>query len=269
MLGRNPAGAQKRRPAGKKSRQNNGVPMLIAFISDIHGNLPALKAAVEGAKNQGVNKIICAGDVTGNGPFPSEVCNYLQENNIHTISGNYDCKVLNVIQLGKSTADNLQKKKKELLIWTAKHINKPTQHFLEGLPFALEEEMPGGRKLLVVHGSPISNDDDIYPSITAFGLKAKLGDTHLNILICGHTHIPFIKRIGGVFIVNCGSAGQPVDGDPRPSYAIVSIDEMAVRGHIVRFDYDVNEVVTALKNTSLPKGVQKDFTDGTKRRFLE
>jgi hypothetical protein len=69
--------------------------------------------------------------------------------------------------------------------------------------------------------------------------------------------------------VNCGSAGQPVDGDPEPSYAIVSIDEMSVRSHIIRFEYDVNEVVIALKNTSLPKGVQKDFTDGTKRRFLE
>ena len=52
--------------------------MLIAFISDIHGNLSALKTAIEDARKQGVNKIICAGDVTGNGPFPSEVCNYLQ-----------------------------------------------------------------------------------------------------------------------------------------------------------------------------------------------
>jgi predicted phosphodiesterase len=133
----------------------------------------------------------------------------------------------------------------------------------------LEEELPGGRKLLVVHGSPISNDDDIYPSITAESFKAKLGDTHPDILVCGHTHIPFIKRIGGVLIVNCGSAGQPVDGDPRPSYAVVSIDGTKVNAHIIRFNYDVNEVVTALKNTSLPKGVQKDFTDGTKRRFLE
>jgi len=58
-----------------------------------------------------------------------------------------------VIQLGKSTANKLEKKKRELLIWTAKHINKPAQHFLEGLPAVLEEEMPGGRKLLVVHGS--------------------------------------------------------------------------------------------------------------------
>jgi hypothetical protein len=60
-----------------------------------------------------------------------------------------------------------------------------------------------------------------------------------------------------------------VDGDPRPSYAVVSIDENAVNAHIIRFDYNVSEVVAALKNTSLPKGVQKDFADGTKRRFLE
>jgi predicted phosphodiesterase len=133
----------------------------------------------------------------------------------------------------------------------------------------MEEEIPGGRKLLVVHGSPISNDDDILPSITTIGLKSKLADIHPDILVCGHTHIPFIKRIGGVIIINCGSAGQPVDGDPRPSYAIVSIDENGITGHIVRFDYDINEVVAALKNTSLPRGLQKDFAQASKRRFLE
>ena len=224
---------------------------------------------VDDAKAKGADKIICAGDVTGNGPFPNEVCNFLEQNNIPTISGNYDCKVLSVIVEGKSTADKLQKKKRELLMWTTKHLKKSALHYLEGLPPSLEEGVPGGRKLLVVHGSPLSNDDDIYPSITSRGLKSKLGDNRTDILVCGHTHIPFIKKIGGVLIVNCGSAGQPVDGDPRPSYAVVSADESAVYARIVRFDYDVNEVVTALKETALPKGVQKDFTDGTKRRFLE
>ena len=243
--------------------------MLIAFISDVHGNLPALNAAVADAKAQGVNKIICAGDITGYGPFPSEVCNYLEENKIPTISGNYDCKVLNVIQQGKEIAAKMPKKKRELLFWTAKHIKKPAQRFLEGLPAMLEEELQVGRKLLVVHGSPMSNDDDIYPSITNVGLALKLGDKQPEILVCGHTHIPFIKRIGGVLIINCGSAGQPVDGDPRPSYAILSADENAIRGHIVRFGYDMNNIVIALKKTALPKGLQKDFTEGSKRRFLE
>ena len=243
--------------------------MLIAFISDIHGNLPALKAVIIDAKIQGVDKIICAGDIIGNGPFPSEVCSYLEENKIPTISGNYDCKVLDVIKHGKSTADKLQKKKKELLFWTAKHIRKSAQTFLESLPSSIEEEMPAGRKLLVVHGSPMSNDDDILPSITSSGIKAKLGDARPDILICGHTHIPFVKRFGNLLIVNCGSAGQSVDGDPRPSYAIVSADEATVHGRIIRFDYDISEIVNALNKTSLPKGIQKDFIEGTKRRFLQ
>ena len=243
--------------------------MLIAFISDIHGNLPVLKAVITDAKIQGVDKIICAGDITGNGPFPSEVCSYLEENKIPTISGNYNCKMLDVIKHGKSTADKLQKKKRELLFWTAKHIRKSAQTFLESLPSSIEEEMPAGRKLLVVHGSPTSNDDDILPSITSSGIKAKLGDARPDILICGHTHIPFVKRFGNLLIVNCGSAGQSVDGDPRPSYAIVSADEATVHGRIIRFDYDISEIVNALNKTSLPKGIQKDFIEGTKRRFLQ
>jgi predicted phosphodiesterase len=92
--------------------QIDGVSMLIAFISDVHGNLPALKAAVDDAKTQGANKIICAGDITGYGPLPSEVCTYLAENKIQTIRGNYDSKVLDVIKRGKSAAAKLQKKKK-------------------------------------------------------------------------------------------------------------------------------------------------------------
>jgi predicted phosphodiesterase len=90
-----------------------------------------------------------------------------------------------------------------------------------------------------------------------------------DILVCGHTHVPFVKHVRGVLIINCGSAGQPVDGDPRPSYALLSVNGKTTHASIVRFDYDVSEVVTALKDTSLPKGIQKDFIDGTKRRFLQ
>jgi putative phosphoesterase len=243
--------------------------MLIALLSDIHGNLPALKAAVVDAKTRGVMQIICAGDIIGYGPFPNEVCEYLKTNEIKSISGNYDIKVLDVIEHGKSAVDSLQKKKRELVIWTAKHLGKTAQRFLRDLPVSLEEELPGGRKLLVVHGSPISNDDDIYPSITPKGLETKLNNTRPDILVCGHTHIPFVKKVGGMLVVNCGSAGQSVDGDPRPSYAIISVDEKSASGRIIRFKYDINETIKALKNTSLPKTLQKDFLEGSKRRFLQ
>jgi putative phosphoesterase len=243
--------------------------MLMALLSDIHGNLPALKAAVVNAKTRGATQIICAGDIIGYGPFPNEVCEYLKTNEIKSISGNYDIKVLDVIKHGKSAVESMQKKKRDLVIWTAKHLGKTAQCFLRDLPASLEEELPGGRNLLVVHGSPVSNDDDIYPSITPKGLETKLKNTRPDILVCGHTHIPFVKKVRGMLIVNCGSTGQSVDGDPSPSYAIISVDGKPASGRIIRFEYNINETIKALKHTSLPKTLQKDFMEGSKRRFLQ
>jgi putative phosphoesterase len=242
--------------------------MLIAFVSDIHANLPALKAAVADAKKRGASEIMCAGDITGYGPFPNAVCEYLEKNNIAAISGNYDCKVLDVSKKGKSVVAALPKKKRDLLLWTVKRLEKAARRFLAGLPENLEKDLPGGRKLLVVHGSPASNDDAIYSSVTVRGLKTKLGEKHPDILVCGHTHIPFVKKVGGVLVINCGSAGQPVDGDPNPSYALLSIEPETLHATVIRFEYDISETIAALKKTSLPKGLQKDLAEGAKRRFL-
>ncbi len=122
----------------------------------------------------------------------------------------------------------------------------------------------------MVHGSPVSAEDTIYPSITRRGLEKKLCGDRPDILICGHTHIPFVKRIGGILVVNCGSAGHPVDGDPRPSYALVEVGRKAgPGGHIVRFEYDRDRTLAGLKKTSLPKGLRRDFAEGNKMRFLE
>jgi len=163
------------------------------------------------------------------GLSPAKSAAISKKNKIPTISGNYDCKVLDVIKHGKSTADKVSKGEKRNFYFgqqnTIENLLKP---FWKVYQPNIEEEMPAGRKLLVVHGSPISNDDDILSSITSNGIKAKLGDACPDILVCGHTHIPFVKRFGKLLIVNCGSAGQPVDGDPRPSYAIVSADEDTV-----------------------------------------
>jgi putative phosphoesterase len=244
--------------------------MLIAFMSDIHGNLPALEAAAADAKAQGAGRIIVAGDITGYGPFPDGVCRFLREGRIKAIRGNYDQKVIEVTQKGMSATCGMKKKKREILLWTVKHIDKQNLDYLSGLPDHLDLQLAGGNKLLVVHGSPLSPDDAIYPSITRRGLEMKLGDAHPDILVCGHTHIPFVKHIGGILVVNCGSAGHPVDGDPRPSYTLIRTgQDSAAHGHVVRFEYDQGRTIQALEKTALPKGLRKDFSEGTKRRFLQ
>lgn len=243
--------------------------MLIAFISDIHGNMPALRAALADIQSSGVTTVIGAGDYVGYGPFSNDVCEYLQASGMQCISGNYDRKVLSVIEGGESAVAKLQKKKRQIVIATAEELGKNARRFLSELPPSLEVEAPGGKRALVVHGSPISDDHDILPSITARGLNAMLGDVRPDILVCGHTHIPFVKKVAATLVVNCGSTGQPVDGDPSPSYAILSVEESKVTARVVRFSYDVEETIGALKKSTLPKGLQKDFKEGTKRRFLE
>ncbi len=244
--------------------------MLMAFLSDIHGNLPALEAAVMDSKARGAGKIVCAGDLTGYGPFPAEVCRYLEERHIPSILGNYDRKVIDVTNQGSSAAAGMKQNKRKILLWTEAHFDDRSRRYLAGLPEQLTLRLPSGHHLLVVHGSPLSMDDAIYPSITRRGLEAKVGGVRPDVLVCGHTHIPFVKRIGGVLIVNCGSAGHPVDGDPRPAYALVYAQEGSVpRGRIVRFEYDRNWTIAALGKTSLPKELQKDFAEGAKMRFLE
>ena len=244
--------------------------MLIAFISDIHGNLPALEAAVADARKRGARRIICAGDVTGYGPFPDSVCRFLQARHIPSVIGNYDQKVIAAIEQGKKAAGEMKAKKRKILLWTAKNTSDRSLRYLADLPLYLDMQLPTGHTVLVVHGSPLSVDDAVYPSITERGLKIKLGDARPAILVCGHTHIPFVRKIGGILVVNCGSAGHPVDGDPRPAYALIRAERDAQpHGHIVRFDYDRDQTIAALKKTSLPKGLRKDFVEGTKRRFLQ
>ena len=243
--------------------------MLIAFISDIHGNLPALEAAVADARARGASRIICAGDMTGYGPFPDEVCRFLEERRIRAIIGNYDQKVIEWANRGSSGARGMKQKKRKILLWTVKHLSDRARHYLASLPENLSLRLSDGPKVRLVHGSPLSMDDPIYPSLTERGLEVKIGNPRPDILVCGHTHIPFVKRLGGVLVVNCSSTGHPVDGDPRPAYALVRAGrDGAPNGRIVRFEYDRDRTIAALKKTSLPKGLRRDFAEGTKMRFF-
>jgi putative phosphoesterase len=247
------------------------VSKRIAFISDLHGNLPALEAVVADAQRRGADRIICCGDMTGYGPFPNEVCRFLEAQQIPAIAGNYDLKVIDASRPDAAFLQGMKQKKLRILLWTLEQVDKRGLRYLAGLPGRLEMVIPaGGTRFLVVHGSPLSPDDAVYPSITRQGLATKCGGPRPDVLVCAHTHIPFVRRIDNMLVVNCGSAGHPVDGDWHPSYALVRIDRKGrPQGSIVRFAYDRERVIAALEKTPLPKGLRDDFLLGNKRRFSE
>jgi putative phosphoesterase len=243
--------------------------MLIAFLSDVHGNLPGLRSALTDACSRGAEKIYCAGDLTGYGPFPSEVCGLLAARQITTITGNYDAKVIAALERPADFKGSMMPSKWRILDWTCSHLDHEAQSYLSGLPATYHERLAGGFNLLMVHGTLLSAEDTLYPSITTHGLKKKLAGERPDILVCGHTHIPFVKRLGGILVVNSGSAGHPIDGDPRPSYALLKVIEgTPPSGRIIRFDYPKEEVIRAVEGSSLPRSLTKDFSEGNKKREM-
>jgi putative phosphoesterase len=212
--------------------------MRIAVLSDIHANLEALEAALADLEDREAETVLVAGDLVGDGPDPAGVVKLLRTRTFATIRGNVDNKVVATAALPEAQqAVLLEKKKRADLVRTARQLGRTNLRWLERLPTALTQRFEG-KVLQLVHGSPLGDTDYIFPSLTSRALAAKLGSNQPDVLVCGHSHIPFARRIRGVTVVNAGSVGRPVDGDPRGSYALVEIErDQPPRARIVRFSY--------------------------------
>jgi putative phosphoesterase len=234
--------------------------MKLAVLSDIHGNFTALCTAVRDAENRGAERFIAAGDLVGRGPHPVEVMRFLREKRIPAIRGNMEKKLLLYREGKRDMKAGL--KKKSHFAWSALQCGKGDWRYLENLPSELSLRIEGF-DVLVVHGSTVSDTDAIYPSITSRGLTNKLGDRKPDLLLCGHTHIPFCKRVGGVHVVNSGAVGISVDGDPRGSYALLDLKEGSPsRCRILRFSYPYGNVTLDLKKKKVPGVDSATFEKG-------
>ena len=240
--------------------------MRVAFLSDIHANFPALCRALEWVRRNRADRVICAGDIVGLGPHPTEVVRLLIEQNIESILGNVDRKVLGLLQSPKKLKKRLGKRTHAPAAWAAMALGDAERGWLEGLPKELHFTA-GGADVWVVHGSPLSDTDYIYPSITREALRAKLGEASPHVLVCGHSHVPFTKQVGGVRVVNCGSIGRPIDGDPRGSLAYCDFSRTGeVTCRIVRFAYPVQTVIADLQARGA-KGIEPQaYHTGTKTK---
>ncbi len=241
--------------------------MRIALISDIHANLPALQAVLAAARRHGADAVLQAGDVVGSGPHPDEAVDVLAEHGVAGVRGNVDRKVLALAEhpkrLGEIVAEG---KRKANYAWTAMQLGRGAQQWLAALPPRLTVDFEGV-EVLVVHGSPLDDADYLYPSLTVPGLRERLrGTPPPPVLVCGHSHIPFARRVGATLVVNCGSVGRPVDGDRRACLALLEVaGGTRVRGRILRVDYEVERTVAALVERAVPAAVPQEYVRGIKR----
>ncbi len=217
--------------------------MKIALISDVHANLIALKAVLRDMEERGVDTILCAGDVVGYYPYPVETISLLRERHVTSIQGNHDRAVLNAWD------NNLNPMARSAVTWTANHIGERSREYLRGLPRHISIELDGVR-VAVYHGAPFDDDHYVFEDEADESLLAM---AKCDLLVLGHTHVPFIRRYPSGVIVNPGSVGQPRDGDPDSSYAI--FDTARERAMYLRVPYDISEVVERTLKVGLPRSL--------------
>lgn len=242
--------------------------MKYAILSDIHANLPALEAVLADVDSRDdVDAIFHLGDLVGYAPWPDEVVDLLRARAIAGVAGNYDSTVAtDYAHCGCRYEDPRQEELSHLSYeWTRRHVSPATRRFLAGLPFRIDLRPAGGHasgpKVVLVHGAPTLNTlywtedrPDSFCGKMADAAGARGGD----VLVFGHTHLPWRREVEDVLFVNAGSVGRPKDGDPRACYLLL---ESPGRGgdpvRLVRVAYDVERAAKAIRESDLPD----DFAD--------
>ncbi|MBD3183773.1 YfcE family phosphodiesterase, partial [Candidatus Poribacteria bacterium] len=132
--------------------------MKVALIGDIHANLPALETVLKDAHKREVDAVWNVGDIVGYGAFPEEVVQRLKNDNVMTIIGNYDLKVLKVES--RKQQNKKHSRKWFAFNWAYENLSESSREYLSSLPKEIKME-EAGKRILITHGSPESNEEYI------------------------------------------------------------------------------------------------------------
>lgn len=184
----------------------------IAIISDIHGNLEALKSVLDDIKERNINRIFCLGDIIAKGTHQQECVDLVKENCDVILRGNCDEYFTSDIDLLTKTQSEVDR-----IFWNKNKLNEETRKYLSNLPYCYEFYL-SGRLVRLVHAHPekidkfVGNIDKIDRLYELFLPSSNtISDKRADVLIYGHIHTPYIQKIYNRTIINTGSVGNAID----------------------------------------------------------
>jgi putative phosphoesterase len=221
--------------------------MKIILLADIHSNFDALFSIMNDFRKY--DAIFCLGDLIGYGAEPNQVVETIRmlEPRV-VIAGNHEYAVVTGDVSRFHTAHGIK-----AIEWTRKHLKKENLRFISRFPnfFSLKiNEM----KIGVYHGSPRDPINEyVFPITPVSTLKSLVRLAKTDVLLLGHSHIPFHFAFDSKLILNPGSVGQPRDGDARASYAVLEIGVGKVSYSVHRVRYDVDSAADKILKNHLPR----------------
>ena len=242
--------------------------MFTAIIGDIHGNLEALDAVLEDAKEQGVSTFACLGDIVGYGADPNACCERVRALGCPVVRGNHDHAVSHRVPLGWFNPVAAA-----AIRWTRKMVSAENREWLRGLP--LKTSIADAQLVHASLDAP-SKWNYLYPGEDPLSHFAKQTS---RLCFCGHTHVPvvFVSAADRVFVadlasfrvgpedeaklaVNPGAVGQPRDGNPAAAYLLFD----PATGTLIprRVPYDVETAARKIREAGLPGFLAKRLRIG-------
>lgn len=225
--------------------------MRFAVIGDIHSNVFALQSVLEDIKGKKVDFIVSTGDLVGYMPFPNEVIEVIRENRILVIQGNHDRFIARSNAVGDEMISNMKEEEIQSnasAAFTNWIITNENRSYLYDLPEQLRIKC-SGFTALIVHGSPRDIGEYLYEDVQSLSELSREMDE--DIIICGHTHIPYHYKINNKHFINAGSVGKPKHGSPLAAYVIVTIEDKRVKSETVNVNYDIDSMIKAIENSKM------------------
>ena len=222
--------------------------MKIAVISDIHANLEALKTVLKDIEKEKCDRIFCLGDLAMAGPQPVETIDFIIKQKDWTIiQGNTDKLIVDfsqeLFQNMLNTFPLMAKAIKE----DVKILRDDQKEFLKNLPPQKELEIEGV-KILLVHGSPRRNNEDILPNLPIEEVEEIISGVKADLILCGHTHMPagYQTRTKQT-VINDGSVGRPMTEDLKSCYLILDIKDGGFEAEHRLLDYDREKAASIMR----------------------
>jgi diadenosine tetraphosphatase ApaH/serine/threonine PP2A family protein phosphatase len=242
--------------------------MLIALLSDVHGNLPAFEAVLADVDAGGADQIWCLGDLVGYGAAPDRCVELARERCDLCLAGNHDMVVTGDLDIGDFSTSAAAAAR-----WTRETIGADSLGFLRGL-----RPSDPGRDIGLYHASP---RDPVWEYV----LSSWQADECMDLMeprvgAVGHSHVALWFHRGeegqvegapapadlehdlseGEWLVNPGGVGQPRDGDPRAAWLLLDTEAWSARWR--RVEYPIDEAARAIEEAGLPRVLAERLYSG-------